>query len=144
VATAAKIEHTQCVGSDHDDQAILQSLVVLGASPVYTRQPSKTGPDERVSGVKLLVRAPDGVSPERLTRTLQCHSARALLGQVDRSQLPDDPYFLPDEWLDISVASENGNLAVSLEADSVAKNLQVLNRVSVYADAHGRARTANP
>jgi hypothetical protein len=132
------------VGSDHDDEALLLNLVVLRTSPVYTRQPSKTGPDERVSGVKLLVRTPDGVSLERLTRTLQCHSARALLGQVDRSQLPDDPYFLPDEWLDIKVVPENGNFAVSLEADSVAKNLQVLNRVSVYADAHGAARTATP
>jgi hypothetical protein len=132
------------VGSASDDLAVLQGLVVLQASPIYTHQHSKDGTDERVSGVRLLVRAPDSVSPERLTRTLQCHSARALLGQVDRSQLPDDPYFLPQEWLDINVVPENGNLAVSLAADSVAKNLQVLNRVSVYADSHSMPRTAAP
>ncbi len=143
-AAAAKIEHTQCPGVEHEDIAILHGTTVLRAEPIYTRQPSKSGEEVRVSGVKLLIRPPEGVSVEQLTRTLQCHSARALLGQVDRSQLPDDPYWLPDEWLDISVGSENGNYAVSLRADTVSKNLQVFNRVSAYADAHGVLRTATP
>ena len=143
-ATAAKVEHTQCPGVEHDDVAVLNGTTVLRAQPIYTRQPSKSGEEERVSGVKLVIRPPEGVSPERLTRTLQCHSARALLGQVDRSQMPDDPYWLPDEWLDIAVVPENGNYAVSLQADSVAKNLQVFNRVSAYADSHGVLRSATP
>jgi hypothetical protein len=143
-ATAAKVEHTQCPGVDYADASLLRGTTVLRAEPIYTRQPNKSGDGEHVSGVKLVIRPPEGVSAERLTRTLQCHSARALLGQVDRSQLPDDPYWLPDEWLDISVVPENGNYAVSLRADSVSKNLEVFNRVVTYADSHGILRTATP
>jgi hypothetical protein len=97
-----------------------------------------------VEGVKLVVRPPEGVTSERLLTILKCHSARALLGQVDRSQLPDDPYLLPDEWLDIHVTSENGNYTISLEADTVAKNLKVFNRATAYAEGHGGAGTATP
>lgn len=142
-ATAAKVEQTQCSGVAQDDTALLQGTTVVRAEPIYTRVENKTGSEEHVSGVKLVVRPTEGVSSERLARTLRCHSARALLGQVDRSQLPDDPYWLPDEWLDIKVTPENGNYAVSLQADSVSKNLQVYNRVSAYAGAHG-VRTAMP
>jgi hypothetical protein len=84
------------------------------------------------------------MTAERLTRTLQCHTARVLLGQVDRSQLPDDPYVLPNEWLDIRVVPEGGNFAVSVEADSVAKNLQVFSRATAYADSHGADHAASP
>jgi len=136
-ATAEKIEHLQCPGVEHDDVALLQGTTVLRAEPIYSRQPSKSGEDERVSGVRLIIRPPEGVSTERLTRTLQCHSAKALLGQVDRSQLPADPYVLPDEWLQINVVAEDGNYAVSLQADTVSKNLQVYNRVRSYAGQHG-------
>ena len=142
--TAARVESLQCPGVRQDEVAVVQRLSVLSATPIYTVQPSKDGDGQRVSGVKLVVRPPegDGVTPERLTRTLQCHTARALLGQVDRSQLADDPYWLPDEWLDISVVSEDGNYAVALRADSIAKNLEVLNRVTSYARTHGALRTA--
>jgi hypothetical protein len=117
---------------------------VLRAEPIYVRLMNKTGVEERVAGVKLVIRPTDGMSPERLTRTLQCHSARALLGQVDRSQLPDDPYWLPDEWLDISVTPENGDFAVSLRADSVSKNLEVFTRATAYADKLGVPHSATP
>jgi hypothetical protein len=142
--TAAKVERTQCVGVSQDDVALLQGTAVLRSDPIYTRVMTKDGSEKRISGVKLIIRPADGMTADRLTRTLQCHSARALLGQVDRSQLADDPYVLADEWLDIQVGTEDGNLAVSLQADSVAKNLQVFNRATAYADSHGAQRSANP
>jgi hypothetical protein len=95
-------------------------------------------------GAELVIRPVEGMTAERLTRTLQCHSARVLLGQVDRSQLSDDPCVLPDEWLDIHVVAENGNVAVSVEADSVTKNLQVFNGATAYVDSHGAEHTAAP
>jgi hypothetical protein len=139
--TAAKVEHAQCSGVAEDDVALLQKTAVLRADPIYSHLTNKDGTEKRISGVKLVIRAADGMTAERLTRTVQCHSARVLLGQVDRSQLPDDPYVLPDEWLDIHVVPENGNFAVSLEADSVSKNLQVFSRATAYADSHGAERT---
>jgi hypothetical protein len=121
---------------------MLETTTVLRAEPLYSHIiTGKNNAEERVSGAKLLIRPPAGVSAERLTRTLQCHSARVLLGQVDRSQFPDDPYFLPDAWLDIDVKPEAGNYAVTLQADSVSRNLQVLSQASAFAGAHRATAT---
>jgi hypothetical protein len=70
---------------------------------------SNNNSEERVSGAKLIVRPPAGVSAEQMTRVLQCHGARVLLGRVDSSAIPDDPYWLPDAWVHIDVRPENGN-----------------------------------
>jgi hypothetical protein len=137
-AKAAQVEQIQCAGSKigSDDLRLLETTTVLKAEPIYSRVHTRDNDEERVSGAKLLIRPPAGVSAEQLTRVLQCHSARVLLGQVDRSQLPDDPYWLPDAWIDINVTPESGNFAVTLESDSVAKNLQVLNRATAFAGTH--------
>jgi hypothetical protein len=87
-------------------------------------------------GTKLFVRAPDGVSADDLTRILRCHSARALLGQIDAAALPDDPYYLPDTWLDIDAKVEQGLLVVRLSASRIGQNLAVLHRATAFADAH--------
>jgi hypothetical protein len=118
---------------------LLQTATVLSARPVYSHVPTNTSEEERVSGAKLVIRPPDGLSSERLASILQCHSARALLGQVDVSRFADDPYWLPDAWLDIDVKSEGGNFAVTLSSDTVAKNLRVLERASAFAEAHRSA-----
>jgi hypothetical protein len=76
------------------------------------------------------------VSAEQLTRILQCHSARALLGRLDRDSVPNDPYWLPDTWVNIDVKAEDGNFAVTLTADTVRDNLQVYGRANRYADGH--------
>jgi len=137
---AAAVEHRQCAGSEgsqqQDDIRLLQATTVLGAEPLYSHMHTNTNDEERVSGAKLIIRPPQGVSADRLAALLQCHSARLLLGQVDRSQLPDDPYWLPQAWVDIDVTPQAGNFVVTLSADSVSKNLQVLQRATAFADAH--------
>jgi hypothetical protein len=92
--------------------------------------------EERVNGAELLVRPPAGVSAEQMTRILQCHSARILLGQIRRDAILEDPYWLPDTWVNIEVRPENGNFAITVSADSVRDNLQVFARVRKYADQH--------
>jgi hypothetical protein len=92
--------------------------------------------EERVDGVKLLVRPPPGISAEQMTRILQCHGARALLGQVNRDAVRNDPYWLPDSWVNIKVTSENGNFAIKVSADTVRDNLKVFGLANHYADDH--------
>jgi hypothetical protein len=142
-AKAAQVAQTQCADSrtSQDDIRLLQTTTVLSAQPVYTHVHTNTNEEERVSGAKLLIRPPDGVSSERLAGILQCHSARVLLGQVDMSRFADDPTWLPDAWVDIDVKPEGGNFAVTLSSDTVAKNLQVLERATAFADAHHNAAT---
>jgi len=107
-------------------------LDLAGSScPVDRRSP---GP-----AAKLTVRPPKGVSAEQLTRVLQCHSARALLGQLDGSAVRNDPYWLADTWVTIEVKPENGNFAVTVSADTLRDNLQVFSRAHSYADDHAVA-----
>jgi hypothetical protein len=142
-AKAAQVEHVQCAESRaaQDDLRLLQTTTVLKAEPIYSRVHTNGNEEDRVSGAKLLIRPQEGVTADRLTRVLQCHSARVLLGQVDRSLLPDDPTWLPDAWVDIDVTPEAGNFAVTLRSDTVAKNLQVLNRASAFAETHRSTAT---
>jgi hypothetical protein len=136
---AAEVERMQCDESTtpEQDAQILATTKVIRSEPIYSNIPSTYGDIEhRVNGAKLLVRPPEGVSAERMTRILQCHSARELLGQSDRPDLASDPYWLPGAWLEIAVTPEDGNFAITLEADTIAKSLQVYARAVAYADAH--------
>jgi hypothetical protein len=138
-ARAVQVEQLQCDESTSapEDARILATTKVISAEPLYSNVPTSYNDIEhRVNGAKLLVRTPEGVSAERMTRILQCHSARQLLGQPERAELTKDPYWLPGAWIDIRVTPEDGNDAVTLEADTITKGLQVYARAAAYADAH--------
>jgi hypothetical protein len=135
-AQAADVERMQCDPSATSQDSLVRSIAVLHVQPLYSHVRTNNTSEERVNGAKLLVRPPQGVSAEQLTRVLQCHSARVLLGQLNSNAVPNDPYWLPDTWVNIDVKSENGNFAVTVSADSVRDNLQVYGRANHYADEH--------
>jgi hypothetical protein len=136
-AKAAQVEEAQCSNAAApDDMRVLEASRVLRADPIYSEMHSSTTDYELVSGATLQVSVPEGVSADRLTHILQCHSAAVLLGQVDRSKFAEDPTWLPNAWLDIDVKPAGGHLAVTLSANTVAKNLQVLHRATAFADGH--------
>jgi hypothetical protein len=141
---AAEVERIQCGSgeADSEDLAVLQTAGVIKAEPLYSHVlTGNNGAEERMDGVKLLLRPPDGVSADRMTRIIQCHSARAFLGKVDRAKLPDDPFFLPDTWVSVEVRPENGNYAVILEANDLSTNLQLAAHARAYAEAHPLTQT---
>jgi len=136
---AAEVERLQCGGAtaEAEDLRVLTDAKVIEARPLYSHViTGNNGLEERVDGTKLVIRPPEGISPERMTRILQCHSARALLGQVDRAKFPDDPFWLPDTWVSIEVKPDNGNYAVTLEANDIPTNLKLAARAKAYAQAH--------
>jgi hypothetical protein len=138
-ARAAEVEQLQCDQSTSPAEAarILETTKVIASAPIYSNVPTTDdGVEHRVIGGKLVVRPPEGVSAEQMTRILQCHGARALLSRSGSVELANDPYWLPGAWVDIRVAPENGNYAVTLEADTISRNLQVYARAAAYADAH--------
>jgi hypothetical protein len=135
---AASVEQEQC---DPRVTAaatqLLQANAVLRVDPLYHHIiENADNAYQRPSGVKLVVRPPTSVTAEDLTRILQCHSARVLLGRVNPADVPDDPYWLADRWLDINVAPENGNFAVTVVADTVHDNMEVIDRATRYAHDH--------
>jgi hypothetical protein len=119
--------------------ALVRSTKVLSVEPLYSHIMTSNTSEQRVDGAKLLVRPPSGVSAEKMTRILQCHSARVLLGQVNRDAVRHDPYWLPDRWVNIQVKPENGNFMIIVSADTVHEGLEVLAHANQYADEHTTA-----
>jgi hypothetical protein len=135
VTRAASVEQRQCgdAASFPEDLAILMDTTVLSIEPTYVVD--TCWGTWQVSGTKLLMSPPQGVSPERLARVLRCHGARALLRRADASMV-DDPYWSPDGWVDIEATPMAGRLAVVLRADTVQKNIRVLRRATAFGALH--------
>jgi hypothetical protein len=135
LARAASVEQAQCgdATSVPEDLAILQDTTVLSIAPTYVVD--TCWGTWQVSGTKLLMSPPQGVSPERLARVLRCHGARALLRRADASMV-DDPYWSPDGWVDIEATPVAGRLAVVLRADTVQRNIRVLRRATAFGALH--------
>jgi len=138
---AASVERLQCEDSKspQDDVQLLQSLRVLYVEPKYMYNSGQVV--AKVTGARIVLRPPDGVTSDRLTRILQCHGARAFLRHVDPAQVPHDPYFLPDAWVSIDVKAEGGNYVAVLESDTITNNLRVLRQANDFAAAQ---RAATP
>jgi hypothetical protein len=136
-AKAARVERLQCEPGEtgQQEEQLIRSTKVLEVEPLYSHvRTSNNDAEERVNGAKLVVRPPQGISGEQMTRLLQCHSARVLLGQVNAPSFGNDPYWLPDTWVSIDVKPENGNFAITLSADSVRDNLKVFSRANRYGE----------
>jgi hypothetical protein len=134
---AAGIERLQCDARVTAQDDLVRSTRVLSVEPLYSHvMTSRNNSQEQVQGAKLLVRPPKDVSAEELTRILQCHSARVLLGRVNPDTVPNDPYWLPDTWVNINVTPEDGNFAITVTANSIDENLAVFGRANHYADSH--------
>jgi hypothetical protein len=132
---AADVERVQCDASATAQDEVVRSMRVISVEPIYAHIRSNSNAEERVNGAKLVVRPAQGMTADQLTRILQCHSARVLLGQV-ASKAANDPYSLPDRWVTIEVTPENGNFSVTISADNVHDNLEVYGRANHYADDH--------
>jgi hypothetical protein len=131
-AKAAKLEQLECsdarIGSE--DVRWLQEATVLKVEPMILWD--TCAGTATVTGTKLLVRRPQGVSRGQLARMFQCASARATLGRVDPFRLPHDPYGFPGAWVDVDVNPEGDNVAVTLHADSVPNNIRLLHRATAF------------
>jgi hypothetical protein len=140
-AKAAEVERIQCESGAvaQRDLAVIRSVKVIDSEPLYSYMASNAGDNSGkvVDGAKIVVRPPEGVSAEQLSRALQCHSAQVLLGE--QSKLAADPFWLPGTWLNIEVKPEHGNYAVTLEADTVADNLKLAAHAMAFAKAQAVA-----
>jgi len=144
---AASTERLQCDGDATSvaATALLRSNDVLQIHPLYSHVlvlPNNA--EERVTGAKLLVRPPQGMSADEMTRVLQCHSAHVLLQEVNGAEVANDPFWLSDRWVHILVTPENGNFAVTVMADTVHDNIEIFGRASRYASDHMIVTNAVP
>lgn len=89
--------------------------------------------EPRLRGARIRIKPLAGFSKETIARNLECHEARVLLGQVPAPT--DDPYVLPDHWLDIDVESEGDGFAVLVRTDEMDTARQLLARAQRYVSA---------
>jgi hypothetical protein len=141
---AVQAERLQCSDPKvfQESQLVLQTATALEARAVVFPLAQGGG---RVSGTKLIVRPPEGMTSDEFARALQCHAALAALGQIDRSLAAMDPTWLPQAWVDMKIVPENGNVTVTLSAETNRDNLRVYRRAVAFVDSqHGRASMQGP
>jgi hypothetical protein len=94
-------------------------------------------PAEHLRGAKINVRPGPGISKESLTRALECHQASVVLGK-SRTQ-ENDPFVLPERWVDIDVDSEGDAFVILVRVDAFKDAQVVLARAKSYLASVRRA-----
>jgi len=89
------------------------------------------GRSARLRGAKIHLAANAAATKEVLARTLRCHEARVLLGKAESRD--NDPYTLPDQWLDIDVDVTDDGWVVQVGADETEDARVVLDRARQYS-----------
>ena len=87
----------------------------------------------QVAGAELLLDRPESSSPTALARMLRCGASRVFFVRDERASAPPSLPWLPNGWVEISVESRERNIRVTLSADSVAKNIELLRRAATLA-----------
>lgn len=127
-ADHARELETKCKSTLADDTApVFSASVIESVEPAYSHVSSGPGDREaRLRGARIHVRPLPGLSRESLQRDLECHEARVTLGTAQA--VADDPYVLPDRWLDIDVDSEGDGFVALVRVDAFEDARAVLAR----------------
>jgi hypothetical protein len=87
--------------------------------------------EARLRGARVHLEPLAGATRESLTRALECHQARVVLGQA--VAVEDDPYVLPNRWLTIEVSSVGDGFVAVVESDDLDDARVVLDRARRWA-----------
>jgi hypothetical protein len=88
-------------------------------------------PDARLRGARIHVKPMAGFAKESLGRAIECHQVRVTLGM--EPQVTDDPYALPDRWLETDVDSDRDGFVVLVRVDEFEDAREVLARARRFA-----------
>jgi hypothetical protein len=132
----------KCSGLPAGD-GLLAPALVESVEPAYSYVSS--GPVDRqarLRGARIHLRPTSGLSRESFQRTAECHEASVLLGRA--GEMRDDPYVLPNAWLDISVDSEGDGFVASARTEGRDDANQVLERARRFAARGAQERLHAP
>jgi hypothetical protein len=119
---AARQERDRCSGlvEGEADRRLVAPGTILSVEGRFVARRNTKGPDDFVlRGANLHIGPFVGLGREALEQTLVCHQVRRVLGRLGSPQALPDPYWLPGEWLDISVALEGDGFLIALTGESV-------------------------
>jgi hypothetical protein len=133
---ATHAERIQCdAATTPEELRVVQTTRVLQVEGKFMNDGNGVS---KVVATRILLRPPEGVSVDKMTRILQCHNARAVLGRA--APLTNDPYSLPNTWLDIDVREQEGNFVAVVGADRTTDNIRLLERAKAFAAAQASQR----
>lgn len=116
--------------SEAGDAHVLSPEIVEAVEPAFSYVASGSDRAPRLRGARLHIRPEPTFSSEILQRSLECHESRITLGAV--AGRSDDPYWLPDTWLDIKAESTGDGFVVSVLVDRTEKAQQILDRARKF------------
>jgi hypothetical protein len=128
----AMVERTRCGGQDDERSLapVFHGEAVQNVDALY-RSDASPGARSEVRGVSITVRALPGMTAESLDRALQCHSAKATLG--DSRAAWDDPFFLPGSFVGIDVRAAGYGFEVEVAGSSSDEGYAILTRAQAFA-----------
>jgi hypothetical protein len=109
----------------------LSPSVIESLQAAYMHVNQGAGGDLRLNGVNLHMRPTVNMPVGVLQRALECHQAAVTLGNAP--ELPDDPYVLPDSWLDIDASVTKEGLMAAVLSDSPDDARRVMERAHKFA-----------
>lgn len=112
--------------------SLLTPDIIRSVEPFYlVTTSSKHGLSQRLRGASVRLWARPGLTAQWLQRTLKCHEARRVLGQSIGAD--NDPYFLPNGWVEIVVHSDGDGFLVTLQGADHDSSEQILKRATAFA-----------
>ncbi len=138
---AEQKEHATCpLGAAPDYPAeLFDARSVVGVKPLYSVvRAARTGPEYRLTGAAIQLRPIPAFSSEHLETVLNCHSARSELARPGEPVVPDDPYWIAGQVVDVSVRSESGALRAEVRASDFDTAKEILRRAVAFAAKQGQ------
>jgi hypothetical protein len=133
IARAESLPPAQCADAMPAERTtrLLARPEVLEVEPaVDVQRRTKGVPSSRVTGANLRFAAPPGVSSAWLQREIECHQAEVALGLA--SAADNDPYVLPNDWLEIQVHEKGSSFVVATRAGTREAAAAALDRAKRF------------
>jgi hypothetical protein len=101
--------------------------------PAYAHVATGNGSEQRLRGARIHVRPLPGATSQLLARSLECHESSVVLGKSET--VVDDPFVLPNRWIDVDVDTEADGFVVLVRADSFEDAKRILERARRFASS---------
>ena len=130
---ALRDEQQHCSGGAADLRPLAPPNVERVEPLYFTVQHGRGNVDRELRGAQLYVRPSAGVTPQWIEAALMCHRARRVLGRGDEATPAQDPFVLPNAWVDIQVNAGDAAFVVTVRSEEPRDNAELLARARAFA-----------
>jgi hypothetical protein len=132
---ARRDEQQHCSGAPADLRPLAPPNVERVEPLYFTVQHGRGNVDRELRGAQLYIRPAAGVTPQWIEAALACHRARRVLGRGDEAAPAQDPFVLPNAWVDIQVNAGDAAFVVTVRSEEPRDNAELLARARAFAGA---------